>query len=1113
MATATKYEEATFSVDGMTCSSCVEAIENAVTSLGPQLYAIDVNLKEKRAKAIYGKELDSAEVARAIEDAGFECSLIERSDLGPKIAVNEFEVVGMTCSSCVHSIQMALRHADGLIGLRISLAERRAIVVHDPALLPLDDIVEKIRQAGSSGFDAYPLSTGSEKRSPKEKQKSRSSEPVLIGEGNEQQRQRIYIRIGGMTCASCVSTIEGALKRQRGVHSALIGLMSERAEIKFDSTFITQKELVSLIEDLGYEAELLKDGQVDSGKVELLITGMTCSSCVHLIETALRKVDGVKSASVALATSKCVIDHDPDVVGIRQLIEIIQTAGHFTASVAASRQAGEHLSHSKEIRKWCLTFLLCLVFAIPTMAVAMGLHSSCPDLVFPGLSVRNLILWIFCTIIQFGGGAYFYVSAYRALKHRTTNMDVLIMLATTVAYFYSVAVTISAMIQQDKVPVIFFETPVMLLVFVALGRWLENIAKGKTSEALADLMKLQAVEAVLVTLGSSGRIKTEEAIDIELVQRGDILKVVPGDKIPADGVVVDGDSSVDESMLTGESMPVHKKKDDAVMGGTVNVNGMLLIRATHVGSESALAQIIKLVEEAQTSKAPIQRFADKISGVFVPFIIIVSLVTFTIWLIIGVIDYDYINSYTKRRPEGNDTHNCSNSHEYPRQSDDYLAMEFAFQTAITVLSIACPCALGLATPTAVMVGTGQGARLGILIKGGEPLELAHRVRIVVFDKTGTLTHGKPRVIHTQFFSSSLSERDRRVILAAIGTAESGSEHPLGVAIVNHVKQELDVPCVGIVQQFEMVPGCGLRAQVSAVEWVAELAKEQKGKDVRDRSRSPGPSTSGGSECARQVLVGNREWMNRNGLSVPKMAEEAMREFEFLGQTVVLTAIDGCVVGMMSIADTIREDAVDAVRTLHELGNDVVMLTGDNRRTARAIADQVGIKSIFAEVLPSHKVAKVAELQEKEKKCVAFVGDGVNDSPALAQADVGIAVGSGTNVAMEAADIVLIKDHLMDVAAAIDLSRVTVRRIRINFFWAIIYNLVGVPIAAGVLMPAGFVMPPWVASAAMALSSVSVVFSSLLLKRYKKPRVRTRGLLTQPPPLRMKHLVSRYESTV
>eukprot|EP00112_Aurelia_sp_Birch-Aquarium-sp1_P014020 Seg3.14 transcript_id=Seg3.14/GoldUCD/mRNA.D3Y31 product="Copper-transporting ATPase 1" protein_id=Seg3.14/GoldUCD/D3Y31 len=560
-------------------------------------------------------------------------------------------------------------------------------------------------------------------------------------------------------------------------------------------------------------------------------------------------------------------------------------------------------------------------------------------------------------------------------------------------------------------------------------------------------------EALLVKIDPiDSTILSETPIDVNLVQREDVLKVLPGSKIPVDGVVLEGNSMADESLITGESMPVSKRVGDPLIGGSINQTGTLLMEATHVGSETTLAQIVRLVEEAQTSKAPIQQLADRISAYFVPFVISISVLTLIIWIIIGFAAYDSIN------------------HDYDRNlyTESEITFQFAFRCAISVLAIACPCALGLATPTAVMVGTGVGAQNGILIKGGEPLETAHKIRSVVFDKTGTITHGKPVVTQTKLFVPS-NICSLRTFLAIVGTAESSSEHPLGVAIAQNSKDILESDMLGQCANFEAVPGHGLRCTVSGIHSFT----------IGDTNGLK--PLEGAPEGTYEVLIGNREWMMQSGLRIETDVDEVMIQHEEKGHTAVLASINGVLVGMLAVADTIKEEAPMAIRTLQDMGMKVILLTGDNRKTANAIACQVGITEVIAEVLPSHKVAAVKALQTRRHK-VAMVGDGVNDSPALAQADVGIAIGTGTDVAVEAAGIVLIKNDLMDVVAAMELSRKTVRRIRINFVFAFMYNMIGVPIAAGVLKPVGFSLRPWMASFAMAMSSVSVVLSSLLLRK-------------------------------
>ncbi|XP_042610895.1 copper-transporting ATPase 2-like [Cyprinus carpio] len=707
--------------------------------------------------------------------------------------------------------------------------------------------------------------------------------------------------------------------------------------------------------------------------------------------------------------------------------------------------------------------------------------------ILPGLSIINLAFFLLCTPVQFVGGRYFYIQAYRSLRHGVANMDVLIVLATTIAYMYSFIVLIVAMIEGAKQsPLTFFDTPPMLFVFIALGRWLEHVAKSKTSEALAKLMSLQATDATIVSLGRDNTIIREERVSVELVQRGDVVKVAPGG-FPVDGKVIEGTSMADESLITGEPMPVIKKPGSCVIAGSINAHGALLVEATHVGAETTLSQIVKLVEEAQTSKAPIQQLADKLSGYFVPFIVVISVLTVVAWLIIGFLDFEVVAKYFP-----------GYNQNIPRTE---VIVRFAFQASITVLSIACPCSLGLATPTAVMVGTGVGAQNGILIKGGEPLEMAHKVGAVMFDKTGTITNGVPQVTRVLV----LWDRARlplRTVLAVVGTAEASSEHPLGMAVAKHCKEELGIETLGYCHDFQAVPGCGISCKVSSIENLLQNSPKTQEINTSHAKQTPffvalqgattdesslvaDTETNSGSESpSYSVLIGNRQWMMRNGLEVAADVDDAMSSHETKGQTAILVAIDGVLCAMLAVADTVKAESALAVHTLSSMGIEVFMITGDNRRTARAIATQVGIRKVFAEVLPSHKVAKVQELQERGLK-VAMVGDGVNDSPALAHADLGIAIGTGTDVAIEAADIVLIRNDLLDVVASIELSKKTVQRIRINFVFALVYNLIGIPIAAGVFMPVGMVLQPWMGSAAMAASSVSVVLSSLLLRLYKK----------------------------
>uniref|UniRef100_A0A8C0B278 Copper-transporting ATPase 2 n=1 Tax=Buteo japonicus TaxID=224669 RepID=A0A8C0B278_9AVES len=1092
----------TVRIEGMHCKSCVRNIEGNISDL-PGIQSIKVSLEHKRAVVQYSPNLITVSaLQQAIESlppGNFKVRLINGSEVNkgaspsPALLCDLFReplqdmtcmavirIDGMTCNSCVQSIEGTISQRQGVQQIAVSLADRTGNIHYDPAVTNGEELRAAIEDMG---FDAsctisslanfrcgniYLLQLN--RFPPRQGCASDAlpDSPHLDGpnQASGATAEKCFLQITGMTCASCVSTIERNLQKEDGIISVLVALMAGKAEIKYKPEFIQPLEIAQLIQNLGFEATVIEDHAETEGNVELLITGMTCASCVHNIESKLMRTNGIFYASVALATCKAHIQFDPEITGPRDIIKIIEEIG-FHASVARRVPNAHNLDHKKEIQQWRKSFLCSLLFGIPVlilmiyMLIPDGEHHGSMVLeqnLIPGLSILNLLFFVLCTFVQFLGGWYFYVQAYKSLKHKTANMDVLIVLATTIAYVYSCVILMVAIIEKaEKSPVTFFDTPPMLFVFIALGRWLEHIAKSKTSEALAKLISLQATEATVVTLGPDHSIVREEQVAVELVQRGDIIKVVPGGKFPVDGKVIEGSSMADESLITGEAMPVTKKPGSTVIAGSINAHGSVLVNATHVGNDTTLAQIVKLVEEAQMSKAPIQQLADKFSGYFVPFIISISTVTLIAWITIGFINFDVIQKY------------FPNQNKHVSKAE--LILRFAFQTSITVLSIACPCSLGLATPTAVMVGTGVAAQNGILIKGGKPLEMAHKIKTVMFDKTGTITCGVPKVMRVLLLGDT-AVLSLKKVLAVVGTAEASSEHPLGVAVTKYCKEELGTQSLGYCTDFQAVPGCGISCKVGGVEAVLALSSHLEQLPLT-------------SSHTYSVLIGNREWMRRNGLHIANDVNDAMTDHETKGQTAILVAIDGVLCGMIAIADTVKQEAALAVHTLKNMGIDVVLITGDNRKTAKAIATQVGIKKVFAEVLPSHKVAKVQELQNGRRK-VAMVGDGVNDSPALARADVGIAIGTGTDVAIEAADVVLIRNDLLDVVASIRLSKRTVRRIRINLILALIYNLLGIPIAAGVFMPVGLVLQPWMGSAAMAASSVSVVLSSLQLKCYKKP---------------------------
>ena len=724
-------------------------------------------------------------------------------------------------------------------------------------------------------------------------------------------------------------------------------------------------------------------------KINISIRGMHCQSCVTLITQKLEKMEGIKNVNVNFATEKAAIEFNESKIDENSIIKVIASLG-YKAEIATELNADkEEFKRKKEIKKLKNLLALSLIFSFPAFIIGMVLMWFGVDIPY-----RNFILFLLATPIQFIVGWGIYKSAFGALRNKSASMDTLIALGTSAAYFYSVYVIFFESMADQ-----YFEAAAILITFVILGRYLEAIAKGKTSEAIKKLLNLSPKIATVIRDGKEIKIKVDDVIV------GDIIIVRPGEKVPVDGNIIEGSSTIDESMITGESIPIDKKIGDLVIGATINKYGTFKFKATKVGADTTLSQIIKLIEDAQGKKAPIQRFADKVSAYFVPIIIIIALTAFSVWYFI-------------------------------------VGAEFSFSLiiAVSVLVIACPCALGLATPTAIMVGTGKGAEKGILIKGGDALETAHKLYAIVFDKTGTLTIGKPVV--TDIISASGNINSTLILELAAGI-EQYSEHPLGQAILNYTNEKkINFDSA---KNFKAIPGHGVE----------------------------------GIYKNKMLIVGKPEYIKTIGdLS---LIQNKIISLEEQGKTVVVVYYNKQVYGCIAIADTPREDSVLAVRALQQSNIFVYMITGDNKRTANAIAKQLGVNRVIAEVLPQDKASKVRELQKYGK--VAMVGDGINDAPALAQADIGIAIGSGTDVAMETGNIVLMNNKTTDVVRAIKLSRMTMHKIKQNMFWALFYNSLGIPIAAGVLYPfTGWLLSPIIAGAAMALSSVSVVVNTLFMKR-------------------------------
>ncbi|MSQ28570.1 MAG: copper-translocating P-type ATPase [Dehalococcoidia bacterium] len=810
---------------------------------------------------------------------------------------------------------------------------------------------------------------------------------------------RATLTIGGMTCASCVSRVERQLTRTPGVHRAGVNLATEKASVIYDPGLVAIPQLVEAVEEAGYTAQPVT--RENLRRVELAISGMTCASCVARVEKAIKRSDGVRSASVNLATERAVVELDPAQGDIVAVIESVEATGYGAEVVATAARASSQDAQEQERaaqrgrlrRDVIASAALTLPVAVTAMIPMQGM-GWLPEW-YHAISVY-LMLGLTAPVWGWFGWR-FHRAALVNLRHGATTMDTLVSLGTTAAFLYSLWFTLIA--GSEAVHAVYFDAASVITTLILLGKYLEATAKDRSSQAIRMLIRLQPPIATL--LNEDG----ESQVPLETVRPGDLLLVRPGERVPTDGVVTGGASAVDESMITGESIPVEKAEGDRVIGATINRNGVLRIRAEKVGQDTVLAQIVRLVEEAQGAKAPIQRLADQVSAVFVPAVIGVAVLTFVGWLTVG--DAGFTRSLIN---------------------------------AVAVLVIACPCALGLATPTAIMVGTGRGAEHGVLIKGGEVLERVGRVDTLVLDKTGTLTQGRPAVTDVLILPGATVDEPRLLDLTA--AAELGSEHPAGQAIVAYAGRYPNQTGLSV-QDFAALPGHGVRATVDGVV----------------------------------VAAGTRKLMAESGIPVSPDAEHAMSELEQAGKTAILIALDGQLSGIIAIADTLRPESAEAVRQFRKLGLEVALVTGDNPRTAAAMARQADIGRVMAEVLPEGKAAEIKRLQ-REGRTVAMVGDGINDAPALAQADIGIAIGNGAGVAIEASDITLVGSDLRAVATAIRLSKATLRTIRQNLFWAFIYNLLGIPLAALGLLN------PMIAAAAMALSSVSVISNSLRLKKFR-----------------------------
>jgi Cu+-exporting ATPase len=1094
----------------MTCGACTSAVESGFKDV-EGAGKVSVSLIMGRAVVQHDPEKLSAESVKAIiEDRGFDAEVIStdiplplamRDELGmdgsevPEeagLSTTTLAVEGMTCGACTSAVEGGFKDVTGVKSMSISLLSERAVVEHDPSILSPERIAEIIEDRG---FGATVLST--ERSSPPSRM---SKAPRELHVRDESDLITTTVAIEGMTCGACTSAVEKGFKAVAGVTKFNISLLAERAVITHDPRALSSARVVEIIDERGFEAKILSshrmtvDGLVTSRNVQLKIFGLPDLSSATALEDALRLLPGVTSAVVSLSNTRASITHNPTLTGLRALVEAVENLGYnaLIAETDDNNAQLQSLAKTREIQEWRRAFWFSLSFAIPVFLTSMIIPMCIPSLDYgsfnlwlPGLYLGDLVCLLLTIPVQFGVGKRFYSSAFKSLRHGSPTMDVLVVMGTSAAFFFSVAaMVVSILVPPHTRPSTVFDTSTMLITFITLGRFLENRAKGQTSNSLSRLMSLAPSMATIYAdpiaaekaaedwdltrpvasekrelLGENqaSSAAEEKIIPTELIEVGDVVILRPGDKIPADGTVVRGQSFVDESMVTGEAMPISKGIGSHLMAGTVNGAGRVDLRVTRAGRDTQLSQIVKLVQEAQTSRAPIQRMADLVAGYFVPIILALGLLTFTFWMVLSHVLPNPPSVFIK-----------------PESGGKFMV---CLKLCISVIVFACPCALGLSTPTAVMVGTGVGAEHGILVKGGAALETATQIKHVVFDKTGTLTMGKMSVAQAKLESLwEANEWRRRLWWTLVGLAEMSSEHPIGKAILNGARDELGIGSGGMIDgsvgEFHAIVGHGVSAYV-------------------------GPASSVDSK-RYQVQIGNATYLASQGITVPRDIETGS---SFLpsalkpstnsqGTTQIYIAIDGAFAGVISLSDTIKPSANATIVALNRMNITTSLVTGDQLPTAVAVAKLVGIpeSNIHAGVSPDQKQTIIRQIKA-EGSVVAMVGDGINDSPALATADIGIALSSGTDVAMEAADIVLMRpEDLLSVAASLSLSRTIFNRIKLNLVWACLYNLIGLPFAMGIGLTFAHpvMLPPMAAGAAMAASSVSVVGSSLLLRFWKRP---------------------------
>eukprot|EP01080_Neovahlkampfia_damariscottae_P007064 gene7064-11227_t len=1026
---AQSFVDLKFKVTGMKCKSCSEKVINSLNEL-IGVEKVKVDLKGKLVTvSIVEHSIGEDEIKKEIQTLGYKVEKYKEKTIDLS-----FRVEGMKCDGCSNKIKKNFLEMDGIKDVKVNLETKIVTLTLTDDQIGVNIIIDKFDSLGFKASNYFDPMGESEivsipNDTPHIEVKPDVEIPILGGRG----MKKATLRIEEMSCASCVGKIERNLSKLKGVESVSINLILKKGEVEYNPNYIPEEEIIDKLNRLGFPSKSLTEFIVEDDVIIVELEKVKYSKYISKIENMLLNNEAISSIESNPSKYTLTIKFNVKEITKRNIVDLIEKVAPVKI-FNPNKENKSAILRESEKRRWMILFLVSALFSIPALIIHMvfgnipffkqylmaPLHPSFQ------MPVMSLIMFLLSTPVQFICGFPFYYLAFKAIRNLSADMNVLVVLGTSEAYFYSVFAVIYHLFDPTFEGSPFFETSAGLIMFLSLGRWLESIAKAKTSQALVFLMDLAPSHATL--LENVGNHIVEKEIPIELVGTDDLLKILPGDKIPVDGKIVSGTSSVNESMITGESLPVTKTVHDQVIGGTINVDGVLHIRATNVGESSTLSVISKMIEEAQTKKPSIQRIADRISGVFVYIIIALSLGVFVLWLILS-----YFGAYPAAWR--NATH----------------PVVFSLMFSISTVVIACPCALGLATPTAIMMGTGVAATHGILIKGGGPLENAKNSTAVLFDKTGTLTEGKLQVNEIIFFNEEISKEEFYV---SVGSAELNSTHPIAKAIVDHCKKN-STEAFRQPADFNGTAGKGIQCKIHD----------------------------------NLISIGNEKYMDDLKIKKPTNLESKISPLLEKGNTVVFVGINNEVNAVIGLSDTIKEESSKVVQKLQSMGRKVFMITGDNTKAAEYVASVIGIpkENVFSNVLPDGKVNIVSQLQEK-KENVIFVGDGINDSPSLSQSNVGIAIGDGTEIAIESADIVLLKNNLKGVVTAIDLSRTTYYRILLNFFWALGYNTLAIPLAAGLFwLVFKFMLPPWVAGLAMTFSSLSVLISSLLLKFYRKPK--------------------------